>query len=373
MIGAVAGVDLVIVGGGMIGLAIAYEASARGVAIEVVERGRLGSGAAVRAAAGVLSPSDPCEWDGDLGRYNAEAIALWPAWAEALERDAERPSGFRRLGELRVGDAEHEEFVEAAVRGAERFGWRCERVDAADVERLAPGVRVDDHPAVHLADAAAVDTGLLVEALAAACERRGVTITTGVAVERVARGSDGRHEVELSDGSRRSAEHVVVSTGAWLSKLWPGGAVRPMLGESLLVRTPDGSGPGLMVRSPRGSIVPRGEGRYWLGTTLLDRGFQAYPSLGSVSEIAANAIRLVPKLAEAAFLEARSGLRPASPDGLPVLGRVDDGVVVAGGHGREGIIHAPLCARGVVAGVLDGDWSQVPGRFRPAAPGRASA
>lgn len=229
---------------------------------------------------------------------------------------------------------------------------------------VEPALAAEGLDVLHLPDTGGVATDVLVRALLAVCAARGVEVRAGAEVERVVPGA-----VELRGGERLVCGTVVVATGAWVPEpLRASVPVRPVLGESLVVRPGAGAGaPRVPIRSSAGSVVPRADGTCWLGTTVLDRGFQSAASLGSVAAIAANATRLVPSLADAAFVEARAGLRPVSADGLPLLGPARDDrdtVVLATGHGREGIIHAPPTATLLADGVLDGAWDRIPPALR---------
>jgi glycine oxidase len=202
-----------------------------------------------------------------------------------------------------------------------------------------------------------VRTDALTAALLAACAQRGVRIHEGAAVA----GVEPQAAV-LETGDRVRADRVVIATGAWSAGFaFVRPAVRPVLGESLVLRAHDVCR--IPVRSSAGSVVPRSDGTYHVGTTVRERGFQSLPSVGSVRRVLENATRLFPLLDEAELVGARSGLRPMSADGLPVIGPTGT-AVLATGHGREGIIHAPETARLVARGVLADDWSEVPASFR---------
>jgi glycine oxidase len=353
--------DVVIAGAGIVGLALARELAGRGVAVRVVDRGDPGSGA-TRAAAGILSPTDPHEWEDVLGAFNADSIELWRTWERELGDETGLPTGYEPRGEVWVGPP-GEPIVTAALRGAARVGWRAQELDAAAIRALEPGVVADGLQGVHLPDTAAVHTGLVTDALLASCRARGVELVAGT----ITGLRDGA--LTLAAGGAVPYATLVVATGAWTDAwlpedLRPG--LIPRLGESLLVRSPGAVLCARPVRSAAGSIVPRSDGTYWVGVTMLERGFQEHPSAGSVRRIIERTSALIPALDEALFIEARSGLRPASPTGLPIVGPARDGIVFATGHGREGIIQAPLTARLLADGLADGDWSATPTEFLPA-------
>jgi glycine oxidase len=357
--------DVVIAGAGVVGLAVARELARRGASVTVLERGAPGSGS-TRAAAGILSPTDPQEWDGELGHFNRQAIADWPGWAADLRQETGEDPGYEQRGELRVG-APGDPFLEATRAGASAAGWACEPVDADGLAELEPGVDAESLIGLHLPGTAAVDADRLVLALLRACTQAGVALVEDAEVLAI---DEQASVVETADGRRVAFDRLVVATGAWSASWASHGirpAVRPVLGESVILRSPEAILCRRAVRTAAGSVVPRADGTYWVGTTLLERGFQDAPSAASVRSILDRAAALIPAADDALVVEARSGLRPVSADGLPVVGEVTPTVVAATGHGREGIIHAPLCARAVADGIADGDWSGVPPSFLPSA------
>jgi glycine oxidase len=348
--------EIVVAGAGVIGLAAARELAGGGAHVTVLEAGRAGRGA-TWAAAGILSPSDPHEWTGGLGAFNAAAIALWPGWQAELAEETGLDTGFERRGELRVGPP-GERFVEATREGARLAGWPIEELDADGLRAAEPNLRAEGLAGIHLPHTAGVRTDALTAALLASCAQRGVSLREGATVG----GVEPRAAV-LTSGERVRADRVVIAAGAWSGAFaFVRPPVRPVLGESIVLRAHDVCR--IPVRSSAGSVVPRSDGTYHVGTTVRERGFQSRPSVASVRRVLDNATRLFPQLDEAELVGARSGLRPVSADGLPVIGPTGT-AVVATGHGREGIIHAPETARLVARGVLDDDWSGVPDAFRP--------
>lgn len=362
---------MVVVGAGVVGLCVALEAAGRGMATTVVESRAPGAGS-TGAAGGVLSPTEPHEWQGGLGAFNARAIAGWPAFAERVEELSGLPSGVRRTGELRlVRDGAPADLL-AVPELAARLGLACRRIDDAEARELEPALA----PGVGgllLEDTAAIDVDALVPALVAACRRRGVQLVEGRAVAGLL--EDGEHAagVVLDDGDQLPAGAVVACAGAWGgAAAWLSGHVRvptrPVLGEAVLVE-PAQALCRRILRTPGGAIVPRADGRLWLGTTVRECGFQARPSAGAVAAIVENARAFLPAIADAAFLAARSGLRPVSVDGLPIVGPTDrEGLAVATGHGREGLIHAPLTGAAVAEALATGRWPDLVAPFSPARP-----
>jgi glycine oxidase len=275
------------------------------------------------------------------GRRSA---AAWPAFAEELTDRTGLEIGYRRCGTLLVArdrdEAEHVER-ERALRTA--LDLRVERLLGSEARRrepaLAPGLRL----ALALPDDHAVEPMRVVAALIEACARDGVELRPGVAVD---------------DPAALPADRVVVAAGAWSGAL---GAVpvRPVKGQALRLRDP--AGPGLCDHVLRwgpptpGYLVPRGDGRYYLGATVEERGFDTTVTVLGVHELLREAAEVLPGLLELEIEEAFAGLRPGTPDNAPIVGpdAADPRIVWATGHFRHGVLLAPLTAE-LVADTLTG-------------------
>jgi glycine oxidase len=175
--------------------------------------------------------------------------------------------------------------------------------------------------------------------------------------------------VALASGEQLEGDHVVLAAGAWSGALAPELAVRPVKGQIMRLRDP--AGPGLVARTLRfdgGYLVPRSDGGYVLGASVEERGFDLNVTAGAIYELLRDASELVPGLHELEIEELGAGLRPGSPDNLPLIGTLADGLIVATGHYRNGILLAPLTAA-LVLGALDGEpmpEAVDPGRHEPA-------
>ena len=346
-----ADVDVLVVGAGAIGLASAWRAAQRGLSVRVLERSRPGAGA-TPVAAGILSPSDPREWGGERGRLNRAAMAAWEGFAAELAEASGADPGLRRPGSLRVARYERDfEWLDAAERGLRAFGLEHERVDAAGVLEVEPGVR-DAVAGVHAPGDAHVDTEALVAALAAAATAAGAEISSGVEPTALHIGS-AVEGVALSDGGRQAAHAVVLATGAWSGtvpwlppELRP--PVRPVFGEMVVLSGEPACRH--VVRTPGGSIVPRDGGRHWVGVTYRDAGFADAPTADGVREILDRVLPLLPALGRLRVEGVASGLRPIAAAELPYVGPSPaPGLIWATGHGREGIMQVPVAAQTVAA------------------------
>jgi glycine oxidase len=331
--------DVAVVGGGVIGLAVAWRARQRGLDVVVADRGDFGAGAS-RAAAGMLAPvAEADAQERDLLRVNLESARRWPAFAAELGDVTGVDVGYRECGTLVVArDRDEAEHVERERELRERLGLGVERLLGSEARRREPALAPSLRLALELADDHAVEPIRLTAALLEACRRAGVELLPGVAV---------------ADPRALDAGRVVVATGAWAGE--GDGAlrvpVRPVKGQALRLRDP--SGPGLcdhVLRFEGGYLVPRGDGRYYLGATVEERGFDTAVTALGVYELLREAAEVLPGVLELEIDEAFAGLRPGTPDNAPIIGADprDERVVWATGHYRNGILLCPLTAEMVV-------------------------
>ncbi len=373
--------DVAVIGGGVIGLAVAWRAAQRGMDVCLVERGGAGEGlsGASHVAAGMLAPvteADPGE--GSLLELGLRSARDWPAFAAELERVAGTDVGLRRCGTLVVArDRDQAEALERELGLRRELGLAVERLRPSEARRREPGLA----PTIRLALAApedhVVDPRLVGRALSVAVLQAGATVRAGAAVQQLSVSGEQVTGVVLEGGEEIHAEQVVVAAGAWTAHIGvPDRArvpVRPVKGQILRLRDPEG--PGLLhgvVRFDGGYLVPRGDGRYVLGATMEERGYDATVTAGAIHDLLRDASELVPGVRELVVRELSAGLRPGTPDNAPALGRspVLEGLVWATGHHRNGILLAPVTAE-LVAGALAGE--AVPAAFAPGRFARAGA
>lgn len=343
--------DVAVVGGGVIGLAVAWRARRRGLTVRVLDRGQLGAGTS-NVAAGMLAPvseADPNERD--LLQLGLQSARRWPSFAAELQDVTGLDVGLRETGTLLLArDRDEAEHVGREQDLRERLGLEVRRVLPSEARRLEPALAPSLRLALELPHDHAVDPRAVVAALAEACRREGVDLRPGT---------------DVPDPRALDADRVVLAGGPWA-----GGPVRPVKGQSLLLRDP--AGPGMVDRVLRwegGYLVPRGDGRYYLGATMEERGFDTSVTALAVHELLRDASELVPGVLELELAETLCGLRPGTPDNAPVLGPdpEDERLVWAAGHFRHGILLAPATAD-LVAGVLAGEPAAdafSPARFAP--------
>jgi glycine oxidase len=366
--------DVAVIGGGAIGLSVAWRAGQRGLSTCVIDRGPLGEGAS-RVAAGMLAPVS----EADLGERALLALGLesaraWPSFASELEAASGLDVGYRRTGTLVVArDRDEAEALERELAVRARLGLEVRRLRGSQARELeaalAPGVRLAlDAPGDNCVDPRAVSV-----ALAAAAEAAGAALRPGVGVREVLVEDGHVAGVLLDDGRRLEARQVVVAAGAWSGVV--GGVpeearvpVRPVKGQLLRLRDPAGAGLlERVVRFAGGYLVPRGDGRYVLGATMEERGFDTTVTAGGAYELLRDASELVPGILELVVEELIAGLRPGTPDNAPVLGASPalPGLVWATGHHRNGILLTPVTADLLAAELAGegGDHAFGPARF----------
>jgi len=364
-------VDVAIVGGGVIGLAVAWRARAKGLSVTVLERGEIGRGTSY-VAAGMLAPVAEVEF-GEAGQAALElglrSAELWPGFAAELERAAGAEVGLLKTGTLVLArDEDEARELERQIALRESLGLRASRLRASEAREREPALAPTVRLALEASEDHSVDPRRVLVALRRACETVGVRLREHASVVRVLlnRESTRVTGLELEGGERVMARWLVVAAGAWSGRLdgLPAEArvpVRPVKGQLLRLRDP--AGPGLLrrvVRFEGGYLVPRADSRYVLGATVEERGFERHATAGGVYELLRDAHELVPGVSELQIEELCVGLRPGTPDNLPVLGpSVIEGLTWATGHYRNGILLAPLTAE-LVAGALAGESSSAP-------------
>ena len=378
-------VDLAVLGGGIVGLSVAWRARLLGMSVLLLEHDELGGGA-THVAAGMLAPVAEVEF-GEAGRHVLElgmrSAGMWPDFAAELEQASGIDIGLRRTGTLVVArDDDEARELERQLAFRESLGLRAVRLRASEAREREPALAPTVRLALEAPDDHSVDPRRVVAALRRACELEGVLIcehrhvhaleldadaerVIGVRVSRqwvgdVEAGGVADGDV-LEDVACESiyARDVVVAMGAWSGGLagLPEGAgvpVRPVKGQIMRLRDP--AGPGLLERVVRfegGYLVPRGDGRYVLGATMEERGFEPQATAGGVYELLRDAHELVPGVSELRIEELGVGYRPGTPDNTPVIGPGTlAGLTWATGHHRNGILLAPLTAELVTRALL---------------------
>jgi glycine oxidase len=367
--------DVAVVGGGAIGLAIAWRAAVRGLRVVVLERDQPGHGASW-VAAGMLAPVTEARLtELPLLELGVASARRYPEFVAELQAETGIDPGYRQVGTLVVArDRDEAEALERELDVRRALELEVTRLRPSEARGLEPALAPTVRLGLEVPDDHAIDPRPLTEALARAARARGAELRTGVGAKELVC-SEGRVTgLRLSDGGFVSAEQVVIAAGAWTRELRgiPEDeriAVHPVKGQ--LLRLHDPSGPGLLRRVLRVAgtyLVPREDGRYVLGATMEERGFDRTVTAGALFELLRDAAELVPGISELVIDELIAGLRPATSDGLPAIGPAGlSGLHWAVGHFRNGILLAPVTAEIVVAGLLG---EQAPETAAPFEPGR---
>jgi glycine oxidase len=360
--------DLIVIGGGAIGLASAWRLAQQGLTVAVLERDKPGSGA-THVAAGMLAPvaeADPAEEP--LLALMATSAKSYPEFVSELSEASGLDPGYFRCGALITArDRDEAEEIEHELAVRRRLGLNATHLRPTEARNLEPALAPTLRGALDLPDDNVIDPRRLTPALAEAVRRAGGQLfdaTEAAALELVHGAVSG---VRLTDGRLISAPRVLVAAGVWSPALVPGEAqvpVRPVKGQ--ILRMHDPGGPGLVTRVLRiagAYLVPRGDGRYVLGATVEERGFDTTVTAGALFELLRDASELVPGLSELVIDELIAGLRPGTPDNAPVIGPgAIDGLFWATGHYRHGILLTPITAD-LVSRAVAGE--AVPEEFAP--------
>jgi glycine oxidase len=347
--------DVVVVGGGVIGLSCAWRLAQRGARVAVAERGEPGRGA-TRVAAGMLAPVGELTFgEPELLELTLAAARLYPEFAAEVEAASGERTGFEQLGALHVALDRDEAAQLRRVHDLQRsLELEAEWLPPRRCRDLEPGLTPSFNGGVFAPGEAAVDPRALTLALLGALRAEGAEVLTGTEVV------DGIFEGERivgvrTEGEELRAETVILASGAWSGATpWlPEHArppVRPVKGQVLELRRRDSEPPARhILASERVYLVPRGDGRLIVGATVEELGYDTAVTAGGVHELLREAYRLLPDVAEMELVDAIAGLRPGTPDNLPIVGPgAIDGLVLATGHFRNGILLAPLAAEAVV-------------------------
>jgi glycine oxidase len=347
--------DAVVIGGGVIGLACAWRAAQRGARVAVVERERPPAGA-TRVAAGMLAPVGELAFgEPELLKLTVAAAEIYPDFVAELEAASGLTTGHAASGALHVALDRDEAAELRRVHELQRsLGLGAEWLPPRRCRELEAGLTPSFNGGVHAPGEAAVDPRALTEALLAALEAEGVALFTETGVEEALFEGERIAGVRTEGGEELRAANVVLAAGAWSGKAeWlpvegrP--PVRPVKGQILELRARDGVAPcERIVASERVYLVPRPDGRLIAGATVEERGFDTAVTAGGVHELLREAYRLLPEVAEMELVEAMAGLRPGTPDNLPLVGPAPlAGLIWATGHYRNGILLAPLTANEV--------------------------
>lgn len=352
--------DIVIIGGGVIGLAVARGLALRGVRdVLLIERDSLGAESS-RAAAGMLAPQAEANRAHEFFFLTCQSRNMYPAFAAALLDETGIDIELETTGTLYLAFTEHDvEELQKRYEWQTKAGLTVEKMDTRAVRQLEPAINEDVRLALKFPLDTQVENRRLISALAAASERLGVRLETGTAVTSLRIERDRVTGVETSRGFI-AAKSVVIAGGAWSSLLGAGDKalpdlrIKPVRGQMLCFQ------PNLrltkhVIYSPRGYLVPRRDGRLLAGSTTEHAGFEKQVTASGAHSIISAALEISPQVASLPLVDSWAGLRPRAADTLPVLGPCDEiaGVYYATGHYRNGILLAPITGELIAGAIVD--------------------
>jgi glycine oxidase len=362
--------DVLVIGGGVIGCAIAHRLASRGASVGVVDPRAPGQGAS-RASAGMLAPFTEGRHDPVLQQLGTSSLGKYDDLIAELRADGNLVA-YRRGGSIDIATtADDLARLETVATALVAEGTSFERLSAEALHDVEPAITPHASSGLRIPAHGAVDVPQLVRALLASATRRGVSLHHA-AVRRVRSSPDGL-DVETAAGVL-SARHVVLAAGCWSGGIELDGAVAPLpvqpVRGQLLVLQAEAPLLTHTLWAPGCYIVPWPDGSVMVGATVEHVGFDERSTAQAVRDLLSAAIDVVPGLGHAALAEVRVGLRPGTDDDRPLVGRssVVDGLIYATGHYRNGALLAPLTADAVadlVEGTpLDEAWAPCsPARF----------
>lgn len=364
--------DVVVIGGGVIGLTIARALALRGVnRIVLIERARLGAEAS-SAAAGMLAPQTEADHADEFFSLCCQSRDMYPTFAAALREETGIDSELDRTGTLYLAFSESDQ-----KEIGQRYDWQTaaglavQKLNANDARAQEPCISEHVRAALKFPRDMQIENRRLVSALVTANEKLGVRLLTSTTVESL-RIDRGRIEgVETHRGSVSTGK-VVVAGGAWSSFIKVPGEplpklrIEPVRGQMVCFE----SNPSIarhVIYSPRGYLVPRRDGRMLAGSTMEHAGFAKDVTASGVHSILSHALEISPRISDLPLIDVWAGLRPRAPDGLPVLGPCAEiqGLVYASGHYRNGILLAPITGELIAGTIVDNVLSPAFDVFAP--------
>jgi glycine oxidase len=359
--------DVVIIGGGVIGLTIARELAQRGVRdLILIERGEPGAEASW-AAGGILAPQVEADQPDDFFRLACASRDLYPEFAEALREETGIDVELDKNGTLYLGFTESEEHeMRSRHDWQASAGLQIDWLTGDEARALEPNISPQVRYALRFPNDYQVENRRLVQALVASNQKLGVNFVTNCKVHSLRIEHQRVSGVDTSSGFF-SAPTAIVAAGAWTSQITHARvAIDPVRGQMLCFAAPQIASH--VIYSSRGYLVPRRDGRLLAGSTSESVGFDKSITDEGVQSIRSMAFEIAPCLESLAVTDSWAGFRPHAEDNFPVIGPDEEvaGLFYATGHYRNGILLAPITAKMISDSVLNRDTSSLPEKFLPA-------
>lgn len=358
--------EIIIVGGGVIGLAIARALAVRGAhEVLLLERSEFGRESSF-AAAGMLAPQAEADQQDQFFELASRSLDLYPAFATSLLEETGIDIEFDNTGTLYLAftSADIEE-IEQRYDWQKRAGLAVEKLSASEVRQLEPCISEDVCCGLKFTKDVQVENRLLVQALISSCKNYGVRLMPDTLVSAVKINRGGVQGVETSRGTFSSLT-VIVAGGAWTNEIkgLPEIPIEPVRGQMVCLQA-EPLALRHVIYTPRGYVVPRHDGRVLAGTTSERVGFNKEVTEAGMLAIKTSTAEISAILSSFPIIDSWAGLRPRAPDNLPVLGPYGEikGLVYATGHYRNGILLAPITGELIAQAIIDNSLSRLLGPF----------
>ena len=361
--------NIVIIGGGVIGLGIGWQLAKSGAAVTIFDRSEAGR-AASWAAAGMLAPyAEVHTEEPELLQLGIESLSLYPQWVDELETDTHMSIGYRVEGTLIVGlepDDTHQ--LRHLYKAQQQFGLEVKWLNGRDACEIEPALSPRVNSAIHCETDHQVDNRLMICALKYAFQKYGGKLHENRTVNKIVV-ENGRVTAVQTDEGIKQCDIVILAAGCWSRQIdgipddmLP--PVRPVKGQMLALEMNEGIEIITVIRTVRARyptnvyLVPRSDGRLIVGATSEEMGYDERLTVGGMFELLRGAWEVVPGIYELPILEAWTGLRPGSRDNAPILGNTPiDNLIYATGHYRNGILLTPVTVYEITKLILTGETS----------------
>ena len=368
--------NVIIIGGGVVGLGIGWQLAKAGASVTIYERDRAGR-AASWAAAGMLAPlAEAHTEEPELLNLGCEGLSLYPQWVETLEADVGMCIGYRAEGTLIVGlETDDTDQLRHLYEAQQHLSLDVRWLSGREAREIEPALSPRVTATIHCATDYQVDNRLMVEALQRAYQASGGVLHENFPIERIATENGVATGVQMRDGLHE-ADVVVLAAGCWSAQIdglpdtiMP--PVRPVKGQMLALQMEAGIDIKTVIRTVRARyptsvyLVPRSDGRLIVGATSEEMGFDTRLTVGGMFELLRGAWEAVPGVYELPVLETWAGLRPGSRDNAPILGKTPiENLIYATGHYRNGILLTPITAYEITKLILTGETSETIAPFQ---------
>ncbi|MFQ5771844.1 MAG: glycine oxidase ThiO [bacterium] len=362
--------DVIVIGAGIIGCAIAYRLAQAGMRVTVIEKGRPGEEAS-RAAAGMLAPyaEEAHGLNSPLAELCYASLAIYPDFVTELEDNTGIKIGYQTKGSIYVAtDYKEAQILAGLLERHHRANKQAKELSAKQIQEMEPALAQNIQVGVHLPYDHYVNNRELMTALVTAAIGQKVEFLTGTPVMGY-EFSQERVEGVRVPGQVVKGKIVVNAAGCWAGLLDDSNRislpVRPIRGQMVCLKRQ----PQLLhhlIHSTAGYLVPWPDGRILVGSTVENVGYQKDVSAQGIHQLLEGALKIVPDLASAPIREVWAGLRPDTQDNLPILGRCHySNLIIASGHFRNGILLAPITAKLITELIVNGQPSMSLAPFSP--------